>query len=152
MWTTIGQGLRGGRAAKHGLSVFLIAVSSLYFILCLPSLHGERSAHLDGATTASPSASASHIHGPAGTVHQDAAADHLPHAPHGDCEHSITLSPDFSRLALLLFTILLLWGSSSGAFCRLHLLYALDALRRRRGRCRPLSGIRLLNVLCLARL
>lgn len=78
--------------------------------------------------------------------------NHLPHAPHGDCGDSAALMADAFRLALLLFATVSVLESWASVTSRLHLLMAPYARRRRRVRCRPLSGIRLLNVLCVARL
>ncbi|MFG2250692.1 hypothetical protein [Spirillospora sp. NPDC048823] len=150
MIAAVGQQTERGHATGHGLSLLLIAVSSLYFVLCLPSVHDDGSAHSGTHLAPSSSSPVPHFHAPAGHSQGDADVDHLPHAPHGDCDGS-ALSPEPFRLALMLFGVLFVVGSL-GASRKVESLLASNARRRRCGCHRPLSGVRLLNVLCVARL
>ncbi|MFI0449671.1 hypothetical protein [Actinomadura sp. 6N118] len=147
------------------LAGLLITVAALYFAFCLPGLQANEADHAEGLVTpvaAGTVVSAFHVHGDTTLIHVAAtdgntsplhteSAHGLPHGHPAGCDASVVLRAAElgGWLAFLLAALsrLFLWRSANTPLAVVRHAFERDG--------RPpsiISGIALLNLLCLARL
>jgi hypothetical protein len=155
-----------GESRPAWLAGLITAIFLIYFVVCLPGLHPEGSAH-GSAAAVQPGATAafSPAHGEAGTAaiasttsthaafaHSDPSG-HPPHAEDGACEGSAALRPIDSRIGPASPGTVPVGLPSllPGALATVHVCSPPDAARRSRCSSGP-YGVAVLTMLCQARL